>query len=120
MKSAGQPLNTCLAPDCIMKKCCDMKGFLSFLVLHLIAKKPCSGEEIRQEMERRKGHKPSPGTIYPVLKTLSENGWIFEVDSPGKEKVYQITTKGKKEHEASLHRFVALFCDLGDEFKRSR
>jgi PadR family transcriptional regulator, regulatory protein PadR len=99
-----------------MKKCCDMKGFLSFLVLRLIRNRSMSGEEIRQELEKRKGHKPSPGTIYPVLKTLSENKWIEAVDSKTKEKKYQITAKGKKEVEEATKKFVSLFCDMGCEF----
>jgi len=35
-----------------MEKCCDMKGFLSFMVLRLISKQNMSGEEIRKEIER--------------------------------------------------------------------
>jgi PadR family transcriptional regulator, regulatory protein PadR len=99
-----------------MKKCCDMKGFLSFIVLRFIKNKPMSGEEIRQELEKRKGHKPSPGTIYPVLKTLSDNKWIEAVEGSSKEKKYRITPKGKKECEEATKRFVALFCDMGCEF----
>jgi DNA-binding PadR family transcriptional regulator len=99
-----------------MKKCCDMKGFLSFIVLRLIKQKPMSGEEIRQELQKRKGHKPSPGTIYPVLKVLSHNGWISVVDDKAKEKKYRITTAGKKECEEATKRFVALFCDIREEF----
>ena|SRR3989338_388265 len=99
-----------------MKKCCDMKGFLSFLVLRLIKNKPMSGEEIRQELLKRKGHKPSPGTIYPVLKTLSGNKWIEVVEGKTKEKKYRITLKGKKECGEATKRFVALFCDMGCEF----
>ncbi len=99
-----------------MKKCCDMKGFLSFIVLRFIKNKPMSGEEIRQELEKRKGHKPSPGTIYPVLKSLHAQGWIEAVEGTSKEKKYKITPKGKKECEESTKRFVALFCDMGCEF----
>ncbi len=95
-----------------------MKGFLSFLVLRLIMKNPMSGEEIRKELERRKGTKPSPGTIYPVLKALSENGWIGEMKDKRKEKKYKITLKGKKEVEIANKKFVAMFCDMGEEFEK--
>lgn len=101
-----------------MEKCCDMRGFLSFLVLRLISKKPRSGEEIRKELEQRKGTKPSPGTIYPVLKSLHESGWIEEIGGKSKEKKYKVTIKGKRELESATRKFVALFCDMGDEFKR--
>jgi len=102
-----------------MKKCCDMKGFLSFLVLRLIGKKPMSGEDLRVEIEKRKGRKPSPGTIYPVLKSLSEAGWIKSEES-GSEKVYQLTLAGRKEFNDATRKFVSIFCDMGEEFKKAK
>lgn len=102
-----------------MDKCCDMKGFLTFLVLCLMKSKNMSGKEIRRELERRKGSKPSPGTIYPVLKSLSENGWIEEVKDTKKEKKYRITKSGKKELERATRRFILLFCDMREEFQKS-
>lgn len=101
-----------------MTKCCEMKGFLSFLVLRLIAKKPQSGEEIRCEIERRKGVKPSPGTVYPVLRTLADNGWIVECKDCGKEKKYQITPKGNAELVIATRKFIAMFGDMKEEFDR--
>jgi|SRR3989338_4226225 len=100
-----------------MKECCDMRGFLSFTVLRLISKKPMSGDEIRDELEMRKGTRPSPGTIYPVLKSLCEQGWIVEMEKSGKEKKYCITMRGKKEVVAATERFVALFCDMKEDFR---
>ncbi len=102
-----------------MKKCCDMRGMLSFQVLRLIAQKDMSGEDVRQELERRRGSKPSPGTIYPVLKSLAENGWIAESEKQGRVKQYRITPKGKKEVEEATRRFLEIFCDMKGEFRRS-
>ena len=99
-----------------MKKCCEMKGFLSFLVLRMISKNNISGEEIRCELEKRKGTKPSPGTIYPALKELKSCGWIEEIEDSGKEKKYKITPSGKKELKSATRKFVAIFCDMKDEF----
>lgn len=106
-----------------MKKCCDMKGFLSFIVLKLISKKSISGEEIREELKERKGSMPSPGTIYPVLKALHENGFIKEAKikeskSSGKTKKYELTKKGKKEAAAATRKFCRIFYDMKDEFQR--
>jgi DNA-binding PadR family transcriptional regulator len=101
-----------------MGKCCEMKGFLSFLVLKLISKSNLSGEEISKELEERKGTKPSPGTIYPVLKSLSENGFIEEIKSSGKMKKYKITKKGQKEIEIATKKFCILFHDMEDDFHR--
>ena len=99
-----------------MNECCDMRGFLSFIVLRLINKKHLSGEDIRKEIERRKGSKPSPGTIYPVLKALSLKGLIEEVPESGKEKKYGLTVAGKKEMKTATKKFISIFCDMKDEF----
>ncbi len=102
-----------------MKDCCDMKGFLSFIVLRLISQQEMSGQDIRREIGKRKeGAVPSPGTIYPVLKSLRENGWIEEIKPQGKEKHYRITAKGKKEIKNATRRFMSIFCDMRHEFKR--
>src|SRR3989338_1485422 len=101
-----------------MRACCDMRGFLSFIVLRLIAKKNMSGEEIRKEIEKRKGAKPSPGTIYPVLKALRKSWLIQEVKDGGKEKKYRLTKKGQKELKLASRRFCEIFYDMKDEFSR--
>lgn len=95
-----------------------MRGFLSFIVLRLISKKNMSGEDIRKEMKKRKGAKPSPGTIYPVLKALSESGFIQEVKDSGKEKKYKLTKKGQKELKAATRKFCEIFYDMKEEFGR--
>jgi len=51
-------------------KCCDMKGYLSYLILWILSKEKMNGSEIARELEKRRGTKPSPGTIYPALKEL--------------------------------------------------
>ena len=91
-------------------KHCRMKGFLSFLVLWLISKKNMTGAEISQELEKRKGHIPSPGTIYPVLKYLTVNK-LLKVDN---DKKYSLTQKGKQELEIDLNSFFDTFCDIDD------
>ena len=105
-----------------MRNCCDMRGFLTFTVLRLVGKKPMSGEDLRQELAVRKGSKPSPGTIYPVLKVMSRSGWIAEIKGgsrgSGKEKKYRITSKGRKELGTATRKFVAIFCDMKGDFEK--
>ena len=93
-----------------------MRGFLSFIVLRMISKENISGEEISEEIEKRKGSKPSPGTIYPVLKYLNENNLIKEIKSEGKLKKYKITPKGEKEVKLATRKFISIFCDMKEEF----
>ena len=91
---------------------CRMKGFLTFLILWLVSKKTMTGAEITQELENRRGQRPSPGTIYPVLKYLTEKE-LLKVD---KNKKYSLTRQGKEELEISLNSFFDTFCDI-DEMK---
>src|SRR3989338_7454238 len=100
------------------KCCCDMRGFLSFIVLRMIARKQMYGEEIRKEIMKRKGSKPSPGTIYPVLKFLHESGFILEVKSSSKMKKYKVTTSGRKELRLATKKFCEIFYDMQGEFKK--
>ena len=67
-----------------------------------------TGAEITQELEKRRGHRPSPGTIYPVLKDLTKQN-LLKVDD---EKKYSLTNKGKQELETSLNTFFDTFCDI--------
>ena len=101
-----------------MNRCSSLKGFLSFIVLKLISKKNMSGQEISNEIKKRKGIKPSPGTIYPVLKLLNQKGFIEEIEDGGRTKRYKLTKKGKRELEAATIQFCQIFYDMQDEFKR--
>lgn len=95
-----------------MATCCDMRGMLSFLILHLMSKKPLSGQEIRKELHLRKGTRPSAGTIYPVLKSLSKSGLIREVESAGKTRRYALTATGKRELKVATKKFCRTFHDV--------
>lgn len=103
-----------------MKPCCDLKGFLTFLVLRLISQQPRSGGEIRQEIKARRGRKPSSGTIYPVLKSLAGKGLIEGIEDGGKIKTYRVTRRGQRELKKATDQFLDIFFDMKDEFRRCR
>ncbi|PIN85372.1 MAG: PadR family transcriptional regulator [Candidatus Diapherotrites archaeon CG11_big_fil_rev_8_21_14_0_20_37_9] len=88
--------------------CCDMRGMLSFLILFLLSKKGMCGQELADEIGKRKGDKPSPGTIYPALKSLREQGYIQE-SKDGKTINYSLTADGKKALKASKEQFMRTF-----------
>ena len=93
--------------------CCDMRGMLGFLILFLLSKKPMHGQEIADEIARRKGEKPSPGTIYPALKNLREMGFISSNDEKeGKTIVYTLTERGKNALRISKRRFIRTFLGV--------
>ena len=91
-------------------ECCDMKGYLSYMLLWIVGKESMNGAEITKELEKRRGTKPSPGTIYPALKELKEKGLI----SVDKNKRYSLTKKGEKELKSACTFFCQMFYDMKD------
>ena len=91
--------------------CCDMRGMLSFLLLFLLSKKSMSGQELAVELEKRRGEKPSPGTIYPALKQLRLDG-LIEENKEGKEIKYKLTESGKEGLKHAKQQFCRTFSDL--------
>ncbi len=97
-----------------MKKndyCCDMRGMLSFLILFLLSKKPMHGQAIAEELGKRKGEIPSPGTIYPALRALKENNLIRETNVQ-KTITYSLTLEGKSVLNVAKVRFCKIFMDV--------
>lgn len=88
--------------------CCMMKGHLSFLLMWILSRKRMSGAEIARELKKRKGSKPSPGTLYPALKELKEKG-LVDCDE---KKVYSLTRKGEKELRSACSLFHRIFHDI--------
>jgi len=69
-------------------------------VLILLAEKPMHGYEIIQEIAKRSGGwwRPSPGSVYPTLQLLADEGLITTEQQEGTGKrLYSITEEGKTE-----------------------
>ena len=89
---------------------CEMKGFLTLRILWMLNKKSMTGAEMAEEIARRKGSKPSPGTIYPALKELKAKGLI----TANKQKAYSLSKKGRTEMEHGLQMFCTEFADFSE------
>jgi PadR family transcriptional regulator, regulatory protein PadR len=70
------------------------------------------GQELADEITRRKGEKPSPGTIYPVLKNLREMGFISSDEKEGKTVTYTLTERGRNALRISKRRFIRTFLGV--------
>lgn len=74
------------------------KGFLRYRLLKMLSEKSMSGSEIMSEIEKQtNGYwKPSPGSIYPLLSWLQDQGYIKESvqQDPGIRR-YALTDPGK-------------------------
>ena len=92
--------------------CCDMRGMLGFLILFLLSKKPMHGQEIADELAKRRGDRPSPGTIYPALKSLRYAGFLNEEEKTGKTITYSLTPRGKKAFSIARRRFTRTFLGV--------
>jgi DNA-binding PadR family transcriptional regulator len=73
------------------------KGFIRYHVLEALSQKPMSGSELMDNIERHTGGlwKPSPGSIYPLLAWLQDNGYIKELPVENGLKRYELTESGK-------------------------
>jgi len=73
------------------------KGFIRYHVLEALSQKPMSGSELMDDIERHTGGfwKPSPGSIYPLLSWLQDNGYIKELPVENGLKRYELTESGE-------------------------
>lgn len=73
------------------------KGFIRYHVLQALSEQPMSGSELMQTIEKHTGGhwKPSPGSIYPLLSFLQDNGYIKELPTENGLKRYELTKAGK-------------------------
>ncbi|HEY6756650.1 MAG TPA: PadR family transcriptional regulator [Nitrososphaera sp.] len=79
----------------------------------MLSKEPMHGQALADEIAKRKGEKPSPGTIYPALKSLREAGFIMEEENKdGKTIVYSLTPRGEDALKIAKRRFTRTFLGV--------
>ncbi len=93
-----------------------MRGYLSFSILYLLGKKPMYGSELASELTKRRFDRPTPGTIYPALKALQEEG-LIRPDGKGHKKVYRLTREGRTGLKDAARYFVQAYGDVVDDFR---
>lgn len=73
------------------------KGALKMVILYFLKKRPMNGYELIKEIEEyfESDYAPSPGVIYPALRSLEERGFV-EKSLIGSKKVYVLTDKGRE------------------------
>jgi len=74
------------------------RGDIRTAVLLLLAEEPRNGYAIMQEIEQRSGGvwTPSPGSVYPALSQLEDEGLIRSEENDGR-KVFAITDTGREQ-----------------------
>lgn len=78
------------------------RGDVRAAVLALLAEKPMHGYQIIHEIEARSGGswKPSPGSVYPTLQLLADEGLVLAEESKGR-KTYSLTEEGRLAADAA-------------------
>jgi DNA-binding PadR family transcriptional regulator len=73
------------------------RGDIKYVLLELLAEQPRHGYELIKELESRYGgfYRPSPGSVYPTLQLLEDEGHLTSSVADGK-RVYTITDSGRQ------------------------
>jgi DNA-binding PadR family transcriptional regulator len=78
------------------------RGDVRAAALALLAEQPMNGYQIIQQIGERSGGvwRPSPGSVYPALQQLEDEGLIVAEASEGGRRAYQLTDEGRSYAEA--------------------
>lgn len=73
------------------------RGDVRAAILSLLAERPMHGYEMIQEIAERSQNvwKPSPGSVYPTLQLLEDEGLIAAGASEGSKKLFELTEDGR-------------------------
>ncbi len=78
------------------------RGDVRAAIIALLAEEPMHGYQIITELTERSGGvwRPSPGSVYPTLQALEDQGLVSADQSEGR-RVYELTDEGRVEAEAA-------------------
>lgn len=84
------------------------RGDVRAAILLLLAEEPRNGYAVMQEIEERSSGawRPSPGSVYPVLQQLEDEGLVRPEES-GERRVVALTDEGRKYVEENRERLGA-------------
>jgi DNA-binding PadR family transcriptional regulator len=73
------------------------RGDVRAAILALLAERPMHGYEMIQEIAERSQDlwRPSPGSVYPTLQLLVDEGLIVASETEGSKKLFELTDAGK-------------------------
>jgi PadR family transcriptional regulator PadR len=75
-----------------------MKGLLDLIVLQFLSSQPMHGYQIITKIRKTFGVYFGPSTIYPLLGTLENKGYVkseWNMSNERPRKVYKLTTEGQ-------------------------
>jgi len=90
------------------------RGDVRTALLRVLAERPMHGYDLMNELRDRSGGmwRPSPGSIYPTLQMLEDEGLVRGEEHDGK-RVYEITDSGRAELDERTKRAEDAPWDFG-------
>jgi DNA-binding PadR family transcriptional regulator len=90
------------------------RGDVRAAALALLAEQPMNGYQIIQEIGERSGGvwRPSPGSIYPALQQLEDEGLIRAEAADGGRRAYQLTDEGRAYADSHAEELRAPWDDV--------
>ncbi len=92
-------------------------GFIKLHILYHAGVEPVYGAWLREELARH-GYEISPGTLYPTLHTLAEEGYLTvepRVVEGRMRKYYTLTAAGRAILDQARVQAVELIREIGGE-----
>lgn len=100
------------------------RGDVRAAALTLLAERPMHGYEIIQELETRSGGvwKPSPGSVYPTLQLLADEGLVTADEVEGR-RTFTLTEAGRAQvtsrvEEGGIPPWVEMADEAGEPVQR--
>ena len=100
-----------------------VRGMLPMYMLSLLMDKPHHGTEIMKAIEKMSAGtwKPSPGSVYPLLKKLEEDGLICGKWVSGRAaatRIYSVSRKGRSKLPEIQKQLLAELCITRDALQQ--
>src|SRR3954464_14299511 len=92
------------------------RGDVRAAVLLLLEEEPRNGYQLMQELEERSGGawRPSPGSIYPALSQLEDEGLVRSDENAGR-RAFQLTDAGRAYLEENREALGSPWDDVGGD-----
>jgi DNA-binding PadR family transcriptional regulator len=91
------------------------RGDLKYMILELLRDRPMHGYEVMRALEETAhgAYKASPGSVYPTLQSLEDDGYVASEERDGR-KVYTITDGGLEFLDTNRDRVEQILHRIGD------
>ncbi len=92
------------------------RGDVRAALLALLAEEPRNGYQLMQEIEQRSDGlwRPSPGSVYPALQQLEDEGLVRTIESDGR-RAFELTEDGRAHVEARGDELAAPWDAVKDD-----